>query len=73
MLAGSQTAILCSDVVQAGAAFIAPPPRKKGRGRDGAGRERALRVPMKPFGCLFCCLGQLGFHDLKIFFPRQKP
>ncbi len=70
MLAVSQTAILCRDVLQAGPASIAP--SQKGRGRGGTGRERALRAPVNYFGCLFCCLGPLCVRDLKISSPRTE-
>jgi len=41
MLAGSQAAILCRDVLQAGPAFIAPSHKKVGAGRDGTGASLA--------------------------------
>jgi len=47
-------------------------PSREGRGWGGAGRERALRAPLKPFGCLFCCLGQLALHVLKKSFPGRS-
>jgi hypothetical protein len=61
----------CCGFFYAGPTLFAAP--LEGRGTGGTGRGRARRAPLKPFGCLFCCLVQLGFHASKKFFPGLTP
>jgi len=63
MLAGSQKAILCRDVLQAGPAFIAPSQKRSGAGRDGTGASLASSA--EAFWLPFLLSGSACFSRLE--------